>query len=199
MSRDHGSGPQRPGLQRPGTHRVGAHRSGSVTRWPRWAILVGALAAAIVLTAVGLFLLDRLRVEPVQAPTASEQPAVIADPSQIAPGVDASITVLDGTGERDVAAGAGQALSDAGWDIVATASATEVGDRTVVWFDDPALEPIARGLVQQLGVGEARASDGRISGSPITVVLGTDAPGTVPSTAPNDDGEIEHAPTPSEP
>jgi LytR cell envelope-related transcriptional attenuator len=189
---------QRAGSRRPGTHRVGAHRSGSVTSWPRWAILLGALAVSIVLTAVGLFLLDRLRVEPVPVPTTA-QPSVVADPGQIDPALDASITVLDGTGQPAVAAGVGQALSDAGWDVVATASATEVGDRTVVWFDEPALEPIARGLVQQLGVGEARQSDGRISGSPITIVLGTDAPGAVPSTEPSDDGEIEHSPTPSAP
>lgn len=195
MSREQRARTQRPGTQRPGTHRVGAHRSGSVTRWPRWAILLGALAAAIVLTAVGLFLLDRLRVEPVPVPGATEQPAVVTDPAQIDPALDASITVLDGTGQPAVGAGAGQALSDAGWDVVATASATAVGDSTVVWFDEPALEPIARGLVQQLGVGEARQSDGRVSGSPITIVLGTDAPGTVPSVEPSDGGEIEHSPT----
>ena len=181
------------------THRVGAHRSGSVTRWPRWAILLCALGVTVVLTAIGLFLLDRLRVEPVPEPVASEVPLVIADPAQIDPDVDASITVLDGTGERAIAAGAGQALSDAGWTVTTTASATQVGDRTVVWFDDPALEPIARGLVQQLGVGEARQSDGRVSGSPITIVLGTDAPGTVPSVEPRDDGDVSHAPTPTAP
>lgn len=184
---------------RPSTHRVGAHRSTSVTRWPRWAILLGALAVAVVLTAIGLFLLDRLRVEPVPEPVATEQPLVIADPAQIDPGIDASITVLDSTGERAVAAGAGQALSDAGWTVITTASASERTDRTVVWFDDPALEPIARGLVQQLGVGEARQSDGRVSGSPITIVLGTDAPGTVPSVAPSLDGEVDHSPTPTAP
>jgi|GEM_PF-3227633 len=181
------------------THRVGAHRSTGDTRWPRWAILLAALAVAVVLTAVGLFLLDRLRIEPVPEPVATEEPLVIADPSQIDPTIDASITVLDGTGERGVAAGAGQALSDAGWSVVATASATEVGDRTVVWFDAPALEPIARGLAQQLGVGQALQSDGRISGSPITIVLGTDAPGTVPSVAPSEDGDVDHAPTPTAP
>ncbi|MGM1028303.1 MAG: LytR C-terminal domain-containing protein [Actinomycetota bacterium] len=161
---------------------------------PRWVILLCALAVAIVLTAVGLFLLDRLRVEPVPEPVATEQPLVIADPSQIDPGVDASITVLDGTGEPGVAAGAGQALEDAGWDVIATASATEAGDRSVVWFDDPSLEPIARGLAQELGVGEARQSDGRVSGTPITVVLGVDALGTVPSVEPREDGGVDHAP-----
>ncbi len=199
MSRDQPSGSRRSGTQRSVTNRVGAHRSGSVTRWPRWAILLGALAAAIVLTAVGLFLLDRLRVEPVPVPTMTEQPPVVTDPAQIDPSLDASITVLDGTGQLAVAAGVGQALSDAGWDVVATASATEVGDRTVVWFDEPALAPVAHGLAQQLGVGEARQSDGRVSGSPITIVLGTDAPGAVPSAEPNDDGDIEHAPTPAAP
>ncbi len=184
---------------RASTQRVGAHRSTGDSRWPRWAILLAALAVAVVLTAVGLFLLDRLRIEPVPEPVATQEAEVITDPSQIDPGLEASITVLDGTGERAVAAGTGQALSDAGWTVVATASATEVVDRTVVWFDDPALEPIARGLVQQLGVGQALQSDGRISGSPITIVLGTDAPGTVPSAAPSDDGDVEHSPTPSAP
>lgn len=184
---------------RASTHRVGAHRSASVTRWPRSVILLCALALTIVLTAIGLFLLDRLRVAPVPEPVATEAPLVVADAAQIDPSIDASITVLDGSGERAIAAGTGQALSDAGWDVVTTATATQVGDRTVVWFDDTALEPIARGLVQQLGVGEVRQSDGRVSGSPITIVLGTDAPGTVPSSEPRDDSDVSHAPTPTAP
>lgn len=176
-------------------HRVGAHRSASTRSWPRWAILLGALAVAVVLTAAGLFALDRLRP---QAPVPTETaPAVVTDPSQIDPALDASITVLDEDGDDHAfAAGVGQALADAGWPVVATGGSTGGDDRTVVWFDAPELEPVARGIAQQLGVGQALQSDGRVSGTPITVVLGTDAVGTAPSTEPDVDSEVSRAPEP---
>ncbi|MCR8670768.1 LytR C-terminal domain-containing protein [Agrococcus sp. HG114] len=183
------------------TQRVGAHRSASSPRAPRWAILLGALAAVVVLTAAGLFLLDRLRPQ-ATAPTqvATDEPEVVSDPGQVDPGTDASITVLDQTGERGFAAGVGQALADAGWSVVATGASTG-GDaqRTVVWYDAPELAPVARGLAQGIGVGEARQSDGRLSGTPITIVLGTDAVGTAPSVEPRHDGDVSHSPTPTAP
>lgn len=175
------------------TQRVGAHRSSATKRWPRWAILLGALAAAIVLAAVGLFALDALR--PREAvPTEAAQPPVVTDPTAIDPALDASITVLDGSGQSGLAAGVGQALADAGWNVVATAGSTETSETTVVWFDDEALGPVARGLAAQLGVGTEQLSEGRLSGTPITIVLGPDAVGTAPSEEPRDDGDLEHAP-----
>ncbi|WP_347754348.1 LytR C-terminal domain-containing protein [Agrococcus sp. ProA11] len=175
------------------TLRVGAHRSSATRRWPRWAILLGALAAAIVLAAIGLFALDALR--PREVVTAEPtQPAVVTDPSAIDPALDASITVLDGSGEPAFAAGVGQALADAGWDVVATAGSTETSETTVVWFDDEALAPIARGLAVQLGVGTEQQSDGRLSGTPITIVVAPDAVNTAPSAEPRDDGDVDHAP-----
>jgi hypothetical protein len=183
------------------TQRVGAHRSTATPRAPRWVILLCALAAVVVLTAIGLFLLDRLR--PQTTPTATVapgQPQVIADPSQIDPSLDASITVLDQSGEHSFAAGVGQALADAGWDVLATGgSIGGEADRTVVWFDAPELAPVARGLAQGLGVGEARQSDGRIAGTPITIVLGSDAVGTAPSAEPEMGGAVTHSPTPTAP
>lgn len=174
--------------------RVGAHRSAATRYWPRWAILLGALAAAIVLTAVGLFALDRLRPQaPVQTET---MPAVVTDPSQVDPALDASITVLDEGGDHSFAAGVGRALSEQGWTVLASGGSTAGDDRTVVWFETAELEPIARGLAQQLGVGEARQSDGRISGTPITIVLGSDAVGTAPSAAPETTGEVPGVPAP---
>ena len=183
------------------TPRVGAHRSTATPRAPRWVILLCALAAAVVLTAVGLFVLDRLRPQ-AAAPTtiASEHPQVVSGPSRIDPSLDASITVLDQSGEHSFAAGVGQALSDAGWNVLATGGSTggEAGS-TVIWFDAPELEPIARGLAQALGVGEARQSDGRVAGTPITIVLGADAVGTAPSVGPETGGAVTHSPTPTAP
>jgi hypothetical protein len=176
------------------TQRVGAHRSSSSRRTPRWVIALCALGATIVLIAVGLFLLDRLR--PQSAPVASDAAEVVSDPGQVDPGVDASITVLDQSGEHELAAGVAQALADAGWDVLASGGSTG-GDvaRTVVWYDDESIGPIARGLAQGLGVGEARLSDGRVTGTPITIVLGADAPGTVPSAEPREGGSVSHSPT----
>lgn len=172
------------------TQRVGAHRSSATKRFPRWAILLGALAAAIVLAAVGLFALDALRPREV-VPTEPPPPPVVTDPSAVDPALDASITVLDGSGESGFAAGVGQALADAGWNVVATAGSTETSE-TVVWYDDEALAPLARGLAAQLGVGSAERSDGRLSGTPITIVVAPDALGTAPSSESRDDGELEH-------
>ncbi len=176
--------------------RVGAHRSVSTDRWPRWAILLAALAAAIVLAAIGLFALDTLRPQaPVPMETAA--PEGITDPAAIDPALDASITVLDASGEHSFAAGVGQALADQGWDVIATGGSSQASETTVVWFDSEELAPVARGLAEVLGAGEAQLSDGRLSGTPITIVLGPDAIGTAPSVEPREEGELEHSPTPS--
>jgi hypothetical protein len=182
------------------SQRVGAHRSVSRRRMPRWMILLGALVAVVLLTVAGLFLLDRLRPQLQAAPSQGAE-EVVSDPGLVDPSLDASVTVLDQSGEPGLAAGVGQALSDAGWTVVATGSGTG-GDaaNTIVWYDAEALAPVARGLAQGLGVGEARLSDGRLSGTPITIVLGTDAVGAVPSTSPDPDGEVDHAtPEPTAP
>lgn len=180
------------------SHRVGAHRSMASSRWPRWAILLAALALAVVLAAVGLFALDMLRPRAPQ-PIATEQPESITDPAAIDPSLDASITVLDASGEAGFAAGVGQSLADAGWQVIATAGSSEASDTTVVWFDSEALAPVARGLAEDLGVGEVQLSEGRLSGTPITIVLGPDALGTAPSAEPRDDGELTHEQTPAVP
>lgn len=180
------------------SQRVGAHRSSSTGGWPRWVILLAALAVAIVLAAVGLFALDMLRPRAPE-PTATQSPETIADPRAIDPSLDASITVLDASGRQGFAAGVGQALADAGWQVIATAGSSEPSETTVVWFDSEELAPIARGLVQQLGAGEALLSDGRLSGTPITIVLAPDALDTAPSAEPRDDGELTHSPTPEAP
>lgn len=177
------------------TQRVGAHRATGRSHWPRWAILLVALAVAVVLAAGGLFALDTLRPRAVEPPpTTTAPPEVVSDPAAIDPGIDASITVLDATGEPDFAAGVGQALADAGWDVVATAGSAEPSEQTVVWFDAEELAPIARGLAEQLGVGIVQLSDGRLSGTPITIVVAPDAVGTAPSVEPRVDEDLVHTP-----
>lgn len=180
------------------TQRVGAHRSTAERRMPRWAILLIALAVAVVLAAAGLFALDTLRPRAVE-PIESSAPETITDPSAIDPALDASITVLDSSGEHSFAAGVGQALDDSGWDVIATGGVSEASDATVVWFDSEELAPVARGLVEVLGAGSAQLSEGRLSGTPITIVLGPDAVGTAPSEEPRFEDGLEHSPTPSAP
>lgn len=180
--------------------RVGAHRAPAERGWPWWAIALAAVAAVVLLTAAGVFALELARPR-ATAPTTPVETAqaAITDPAQIDPALDASISVLDASGEPGLAAGVGQALADAGWDVAATGGSTEQGEATVVWYDSPELEPVALGIVGALGVGEAQPSAGRISGSPITIVLGADAPGSVPSVAPSDDGDITSSPAPPAP
>lgn len=180
------------------SHRVGVHRSPSSSGWPRWAILLAGLAVAIVLAAAGLFALDMLRPR-APAPTEMQQLETVTDPGAVDPSLDAAITVLDSSGEHDFAAGVGQALADTGWEVIATAGSSEPSESTIVWFDSEALAPVARGLVEQLGAGQAQLSEGRLSGTPITIVLGPDALETAPSTEPREDGEVAHSPTPEAP
>lgn len=178
------------------SQRVGVHRSTSTSRWPRWAILLAALAITIVLVAAGLFALEMLRPQaPPPAPT--EQPEVVTDPSAIDPSLDASITVLDSAGDHSLAAGVGQALLDEGWQVIASGGSTEQNPVTIVWFDTEELAPAARGIAERLGAAEARLSEGRISGTPITIVLGPDAAETAPSVAPSEDSDVTQAPTPT--
>lgn len=180
------------------SHRVGAHRTADTPGWPWWGIALAAIAAVVALTAAGIFALDMLRPQS-SLPSASESaaPEVITNPAEIDPSVDASISVLDASGEEGLAAGVGQSLEDIGWDVTATGGSTEEQATTVVWYEGEELAAVARGLVQGLGVGEAALSDGRISGSPITIVLGADAPGTVPSVEPREDGGVDHSGTPA--
>lgn len=173
------------------TQRVGAHRSSASSSWPRWAILLAGLAVAIVLAAIGLFALDTLR--PREVPAETQAPEVVSEPSAVDPALDASISVLDGSGDTGLAAGVGQALADTGWDVVATAGSSEATETTVVWFDTEELAPVARGLAEDLGVGAVQIAEGRLSGTPITIVVGADAVGVAPSTEPRDDGELEHS------
>lgn len=179
-------------------HRVGAHRTADAPGWPWWGILLAAVAAVVVLTGAGIVALDLLRPQ-APAPAASESaaPEVVTNPGEVDPSLDASISVLDASGEDGLAAGVGQALEDLGWDVTATGGSTDEQAETVVWYDSEELAAVARGLVQGLGVGEAALSDGRISGSPITIVLGADARGTVPSVEPREDGGVEHSGTPA--
>lgn len=180
------------------TRRTGVHRSAASTSWPRWAILLAALAAAIVLAAIGLFALDMLRPRAPE-PVATTAPESVTDPGAIDPALDASVTVLDASGEHSFAAGVGQALDDEGWDVIATGGSSEPGETTIVWFDSEELAPVARGLVEVLGAGEAQLSDGRLSGTPITIVLAADALATAPSVEPRDEEGLEHSPTPAAP
>lgn len=183
-------------MKRP--QRVGAHRAVSSDSWPRWAILLAALAVAIVLAAIGLFALDTLRPRAVD-PEPTVEAEAVTDPRTLDPALDASITVLDDDGEHTFAAGVGQALTDAGWDVIATGGSSDEADATVVWFDSEELAPVARGLVEVLGTGEARLSDGRLSGTPITIVLGADATATAPSAEPSEGGDVDRSPTPPAP
>jgi hypothetical protein len=164
--------------------RVGAHRA------PRkkgrgWIGFAWAVVATVLLTTAGLFglaainnnisfTLPFLGSDETDVPSPSETP--VAEPT-----LDPSIplTVLNGTPTVGLANVVGDALVADGWKGAkqgvgsrANASTRDI-DETVVYYADPALEGVARGLVLALGVGDIRLSTD-YPGSQVTIVIGLD-------------------------
>lgn len=165
--------------------RVGAHRA-PARRGRGWIGFGWSVLATLVLVVSGVFALSVINEdfrlpflqaeeeEPSIAPIPSEEPQ--AEPTQD-PSV--SITVLNGTPMAGLATTVGDQLVELGWTgaSLGTGSRANAADRdiddTIVYYSDPELEGVARGLVIDLGVGEVRLSND-YPNSPITIVLGAD-------------------------
>jgi hypothetical protein len=164
--------------------RVGAHR-GPKRKGRGWIGFAWAAFATVVLTIGGLvglaainnninFDLPFLQGEETEVPTITETPT--AEPT-----LDPSIplTILHGTPTSGLANQVGDALLKEGWKGAkqgvgsrANAASDDI-DETVVYYADPALEGVARGLVLALGVGDIRLSTD-YPGSQVTIVIGLD-------------------------
>ena len=171
-----------------------------------WLGLVLFLVGLIVITTGGLFVVDRVMrdtsqtgqgldfnfpflPEFVPTPTPTDEytpPPVVTDPAEaVARGV--RIMVINGTPVTGLQNVVGDEFLAAGWPIGTRARS---GDSavldTIVYYANEANADIARGLVQILGFGEAKAVDPAIyPGQDVIMVLGMNHP-AVPKPEPTD-------------
>jgi len=170
-------------------HVVGVHR-GPRRRGRGWIVFAWAALATGVLVVVGLLALNRidptfsLPFIPTPSPTSTAAsgpttPAVtvITDPKDIPSGVNAAITVLNGTPTEDADETLGAKLTSEGWTVTGTANASsrDIAD-TAVYYSTADLEGVALGLGKKLGTDAVQLSDAN-PGSPITIVIGADYKG----------------------
>lgn len=175
--------------------RVGAHRP-PVKRGRRWVAFWWALAATVLLVAVGvvgLFILDhRLNVAlpglppaTTATPTATAAPTPTSTPTPTPqPTLDPAVgvTVLNGSKGFGVAAAVSASLGDAGWSITSTADASsDTNASTTVFYSDSALEGAALGVLQDIRktiptADIALSTEYASATADITVVVGNDYP-----------------------
>jgi hypothetical protein len=168
--------------------RVGAHRAPR-KRGGAWIGLAWAALACGVLIVGGLYGMSRLNdritfdipifagqgsASATPTPTPTPTMPALTDPKLIEASRSISITVLNGTPLTGLQKTAGAALKTLGWPVasLAPASTTDI-EKTYIYYNNPADEDIARGLVLALGIGEIRESNAFL-GAPITIVLGAD-------------------------
>jgi hypothetical protein len=179
--------------------RVGAHRAAS-KRFRGWPWIISCAVAVVVIVGSGWIYLRTLdnqvrtssnqtaptsaphvtvtakpssRATPSSAPTATPTPTATVVPST-------PVAVLNGAGRAGLAARAKAKLATAGWTAVTTGNAAQVGVApSVVYYSDPALQGVAMGVAQSLGITTVtQASLPANAGSAqVAVVLGTDYQG----------------------
>lgn len=166
------------------TNRIGAHR-GPKRKGRGWIAFAWAVVATVLLTTAGLFGLAAINNNinfdlPFFPANESDEPTPTPTPV-VAPTVDPSVplTVLNGTATVGLANTVGDFLVTRGWDGAkvgvgsrANASTSDI-ENTVVYYSNPTLEGVARGLVLALGVGDIRLSTD-FPGSDVTIVIGSD-------------------------
>ncbi len=169
----------------PRSSRVGAHRAPGRSGWV--AFLWAALAT-IVLIALGIFGLsiatDRLDLDAV-LPGGTEEvtptPTKTTAEPTVKPTIDpeALIQVLNGTTTSGLAGDVKELLGSSGWKAsnITANNASETGlEKTVVYYDNEALEGSARGVAEALGVEAVTYSTEFSVGDipQIVVVIGAD-------------------------
>ncbi len=169
--------------------RVGAHRAPRPRGRAIVAIAWAALASGVLVVGGlwGLSIIsDRVSfeipgfgtAEPMPTPTESPTPTPTADPitdpalAELPEGF--TITILNGAGIDGLGTVARDLLTAPGWPVGTVTSAGQDDlTETVVFYSDPALEGVARGMTVLLGTGEVELSDA-FPGAPITITLGAD-------------------------
>jgi hypothetical protein len=161
--------------------RVGAHRAprprGRVAIAVAWAALASGVLVVAGLWGLSL-ITDRVSFEipgfdtAEPAPTPTVEP--ITDPALADLPAGFTITILNGAGVDGLGDAARDLLTAPGWPVGTVTSAAEDGlTQTVVFYSEPSLEAVARGMVVLLGTGEIELSDA-FPGAPVTIALGAD-------------------------
>lgn len=176
-----------------GLARRGAHRTANRTRTPYVKLAWAALATGVLVTAGigGLVVVsDTVSLKDLSAlfagPTPTPTPVAVVT---AAPTLDPAllVNVLNATDTPGAATTVAATLATAGWQVGAATNASEVVQKTVVYYGDPSLEGAARGLLAtlvssgwQTGSGAIELTDAYISSSAqLTVVLGADFLGPI--------------------
>ena len=162
-----------------GKDRRGAHRA-PIRRGAGWIKFAWAALAtgALVVVGVGTILVNSptMNVEDFQklffiaAPTKSPTPTPTATPT-----MDSAVTVnvINASGETGVASQVGEQLAATGWTVLASTNADSTVKKTYVYYGDPSLEGVARGLVESFGFGEIKLTDDYSeTSSQLTLVIG---------------------------
>lgn len=135
----------------------------------KWLI---ALGAAVLLTIIGVLLVQSMRVDLIETqPTASTDATI--DPESIPE--DTTVGVLDATSTDGRADSVAQSLADAGWVTGVTGNAASPYDTTTVFYSSPEYESAAVAIADELGVQDTSETTVDLSGSPVTVIVGSDA------------------------
>ncbi|WP_430591411.1 LytR C-terminal domain-containing protein [Humidisolicoccus flavus] len=178
--------------------RVGVHRAPKTSKRRGLFTFLAALAATVVLTVIGLAIVNSWQMNGIDFATpGADDPEVTAvtDPSTIDPALGITISVLNGSTDAALADGVAAALSNGGWQVLATATSDVQVEATTIYYTDVSQEPYARGVAEAMGIGEVQLSDAVISGSPISVIVGEDAIGVAASAEPSDPA-LEETTTP---
>lgn len=160
--------------------RVGAHRAEN-PRSRGWATLLWALAATVLIVAVGIFttLVFSGRIELFPSPSPTPTPTATVDPI-----IDTSFTVLvlNGTSENDLATIVGDKVQAAGWppeSIFAGGAGSRDVEVTTVYYSAPGDLAAALGLADAIGGAEVALNDfyqpaDNPDALQLTIVLGAD-------------------------
>jgi len=179
------------GLRRRGVHRAAKRTRSGYVKFAWAALATGFLVTAgvgglvVMSDTVSLKDFTTLFAGATSSPTPTAE--VTAEPP-----VDPAllINILNATDASGLATTVGTTLAAAGWQVGTGTNASEVVEKTVVYYGDPSLEGAARGVLAtlidsgwQTGPGTIELTDAYIeSSAQLTVVLGTDFLGPVATT-----------------
>ena len=138
--------------------------------WAKWLI---ALGLVVILTIVGVLLVQSMRADMISTNPTSSSQETPTDP-QTAP-EDTSVAVLDASSTEGRADSVMQQLSEAGWASGVTGNASAPYDETTVFYQASEYEAAAQAVADELGVDSISETSVDLSGSPVTVIIGTDA------------------------
>lgn len=190
--------PARPERDRfdspPKGRRVGAHR---MVMRPRrfWQYLVAALIGVAVLTAAGIFVVQRVGAD-VTSIFEGGKPGSIVKPEKSELDPHATVAVLNGTSTSGLQDTVAHAIKKGKWGKIAFADVAATNDvkTSAVFYGTKADRPVALGLAKQLGgLPIAKSSDYEQYDVRLVVVLGADYDG--PGADAKGSGSSSSAPT----